>query len=326
MTVWTDLLARASGWPRRIRGSRSPRWPRWRSASRPTRWCSRSSTACCCGTCRSTRPTASWTSPSSTGDNARNPISSASYPDVRDWNQMARTFEGIAGADERTMNLSDEAHPAERFRGAFVSANAFGLIGQRPLLGRDFRAEDDREGAAPVVMLGHAVWQRRYQGDPAIVGRTIRVNGVPSTVIGVMPEEFGFPQRLQRVAAAGAAAARDAHDRGARGVRRVRPAAAGVTLEQAAADLGSVIAALAAQYPDTNRRPRAARARCSAAASAGPSVPAAGGADRARSLSCCSSPARTWRTCCCRAPRRARAKCRCACRSAPAAGASSASS
>src|SRR5688572_13647909 len=81
-------------------------------------------------------------------DNARNPISSASYPDVRDWNQMARTFEGIAGADERTMNLSDETRPAERFRGAFVSATAFSLIGQRPLLGRDFRAEDDREGAA----------------------------------------------------------------------------------------------------------------------------------------------------------------------------------
>ena len=106
---------------------------------------------------------------------------------------MTRTFEGIAGADERTMNLADDSRPAERFRGAYVSATAFGLIGQQPLLGRDFRAEDDREGAAPVVILGHAVWQRRYQGDRGIVGRTIRVNGVPSTVIGVMPEGFGFP-------------------------------------------------------------------------------------------------------------------------------------
>src|SRR5687768_17528106 len=54
-------------------------------------------------------------------DNARNPISNSSYLDTRDWNQMTRTFEGIAGADERTMNLSDDERPAERFRGAYVS-------------------------------------------------------------------------------------------------------------------------------------------------------------------------------------------------------------
>ena len=195
-------------------------------------------------------------------DNARNPISSASYPDVRDWNQMARTFEGIAGADERTMNLSDETRPAERFRGAFVSATAFSLIGQRPLLGRDFRAEDDREGAAPVVILGHAVWQRRYQGDPAIVGRTIRVNGVPSTVIGVMPEDFGFPQVSSVWQPLVLLPPGDAQRIGASATSTPSGGCGRVSsLDQAGADLGSVMAALAARHPDEQPQPRAARAR-----------------------------------------------------------------
>jgi len=185
--------------------------------------------------------------------NARNPISAASYLDLRDWNRAARTFDGIAGADERTMNLSDETRPAERFRGAFVSASAFGLIGQRPILGRDFRAEDDQEGAAPVVILGHAVWQRRYQGDPSIVGRVIRVNGVPATVIGVMPEDFGFPLASdvwQPLALLPEEARADRRSRSVDTFGRLR---AGVGIEQATADLRSMMAALAEQHPQSNR-------------------------------------------------------------------------
>src|SRR5688572_21892846 len=196
-------------------------------------------------------------------DNARNPISNSSYLDTRDWNQMTRTFEGIAGADERTMNLSDDERPAERFRGAYVSATAFGLIGQRPILGRDFRGEDDREGAPPVVILGYAVWQRRYQGDRAIVGRTIRVNGVPSTVIGVMPEDFGFPQASsvwQPLVLLPQETRTDRRIRVIDTFGRLKP---GVSLAQASADLGSAMTALASQHPASNRNlePRVRRFR-----------------------------------------------------------------
>ena len=186
-------------------------------------------------------------------DNTRNPISNSSYLDTRDWNQMTRTFEGIAGADERTMNLSDDTRPAERFRGAYVSATAFGLIGQRPLLGRDFRAEDDREGAPPVVILGHAVWQRRYQGDRAIVGRTIRVNGVPSTVIGVMPADFGFPLASSVWQPLVLLPPETRTDRRIRVVDTFGRLKAGVSVAQASADLGSAMTALASQYPASNR-------------------------------------------------------------------------
>ena len=78
--------------------------------------------------------------------------------------------------------------------GAYVSANAFAVVRQQPLLGRDFRPEDELRGAAPVVILGYQLWRTRYQLDPAIVGRTIRINELPSTVIGVMPERFAFPR------------------------------------------------------------------------------------------------------------------------------------
>ena len=91
------------------------------------------------------------------------------------------------------MNLSDEHRAPERFRGAGVAANAFDLLRVKPALGRSFVLEDDRPGAAPVVILGDSVWKSRFGGDAAIIGRTIRVNEVPSTVIGVMPAGFAFP-------------------------------------------------------------------------------------------------------------------------------------
>src|SRR5260221_3841641 len=116
-----------------------------------------------------------------------------SYLDFVDWRAATRTFSGLAAYSGQTMNLSDEGRTPERFRGPYISASAFTLIGQKPLLGRDFVAEDDRPGAAAVVILGNGVWKNRYGGNPSVLGRTIKVNETPATVIGVMPEGFKFP-------------------------------------------------------------------------------------------------------------------------------------
>jgi putative ABC transport system permease protein len=117
----------------------------------------------------------------------------ASYPDFEDWRAATRTFSGLAAYTGNTMNVSDEGRAPERFQGPYMSANAFSLIRQKQLLGRGFLPEDDRPGAPAVVILGNGIWKNRYGGDAAVIGRTIKVNDVPSTVIGVMPEGIKFP-------------------------------------------------------------------------------------------------------------------------------------
>jgi predicted permease len=184
--------------------------------------------------------------------NARNPFDNMSLPDVRDLQTSSRTFEGIGATDEVTMNVSDDEHAAERFIGAYASYNTFALLGWRPALGRDFRSDDDRSGADPVVILGHRIWRNRYGGDPHILGRMVRVNGVPSTVIGVMPEGFGFPSvsgLWQPLAFAGPFLA----DRGARAIDAFGRMAPGITIERATEDLARVMDGLARAHPDTNR-------------------------------------------------------------------------
>jgi predicted permease len=188
-----------------------------------------------------------------TSPGAQNPLSGVSHADARDWASAARTFDGIAAFTEQSFNISEEGPAPERFRGAFISANTFGLIGARPVLGRDFRADDDREGASPVVILGHDVWRNRYQSDASVIGRSIRVNGAAATVIGVMPEGFLFPQRAfvwQPLAALDAAMKSDRRARYLAALGRLTP---GTTSEQAAADLQSISSTLSARYPATNK-------------------------------------------------------------------------
>lgn len=115
-----------------------------------------------------------------------------SYDELQALRAEATTFEGIAGFRRSASTLIDEGLPPEQIRSLYVSAGAFALLRVTPLAGRDFLPEDEGSSAAPVVILGHTVFRSRYRGDPAILGSTIRVNGVDTTVIGVMPEGFQF--------------------------------------------------------------------------------------------------------------------------------------
>jgi putative ABC transport system permease protein len=179
-------------------------------------------------------------------------VTGPSYLELRDWQEHARTFEGIAGFDELTMNVSDEEHAAERFAGAHPSSNTFALLGQQPMLGRTLRPEDEREGATPVVVLGWPVWQTRYRGSPDVIGRTIRVNGVPAVVVGVMPEGFGFPMESALWRPLAALDPEVKTDREARSLGAFGRLRDSVTIDQAAADLQGVVSSLANVYPTTN--------------------------------------------------------------------------
>lgn len=116
-----------------------------------------------------------------------------SYPDFLDFRAATSTFSGLAAFSQSNMTLGDDGDTAERWSAAYVSTNAFRLLDVKPALGLDFSADDDQAGAAAVAILGNRVWTSRYHSDPTAIGRTIRVSGVPATVIGVMPEGFRFP-------------------------------------------------------------------------------------------------------------------------------------
>ena len=172
--------------------------------------------------------------------------------DFEDLRAGATSFGGLAAYSEPAMNVGDPGMATERRFGARVTANAFRLLGIEPLLGRDFRPEDDRPGAPPVVMLGYGMWTSRYDGDPDVVGRVISVNAAPATVIGVMPEDFAFPRwaELWQPLWLTPDLAQQARDQ--RTFRAVGRLADGVGLSQARAELDAIAGGLAAAYPETN--------------------------------------------------------------------------
>jgi putative ABC transport system permease protein len=115
-----------------------------------------------------------------------------SWLDFQAWRDSQKSFVDLAAWSAGTMNVSDEGRTPERYAGVYLSANAFTLLAVRPMLGRDFLPDDDKPGASPVVILGNGIWKSRYGLAPSIIGRTIRVNEVTTTVVGVMPEEMRF--------------------------------------------------------------------------------------------------------------------------------------
>jgi MacB-like periplasmic core domain len=113
-----------------------------------------------------------------------------SYPDLRDLSERTKTLSGVLGWHDDYMSLTGVAKP-ERIYGALTTASYFDVLGVHPILGRTFLPEEGtpRAGAA-VIVIGYAVWQNHFAGDPQIVGKTIQINRHPYTVIGVAPRDF----------------------------------------------------------------------------------------------------------------------------------------
>src|SRR5205814_7824429 len=103
------------------------------------------------------------------------------------------TLAGVSAHTGAPGIVADEDRSPDSFPAAYVSANAFQLLEEKPILGRAFVAADDRPGTPLVVILGYKVWTSRYEADPAVIGRTIRVNNEPAVVVGVMAAGFRFP-------------------------------------------------------------------------------------------------------------------------------------
>jgi putative ABC transport system permease protein len=168
-----------------------------------------------------------------------------------DWRAQNTSFEGIAAYRTGYETLVG-ADAAERISRAAVSRDFFDVLGVQPVLGRTFRDEEDLPQRTNVVVLSHGMWQRRFGGDPQILGRSITFSGVPSTVIGVMPPEVVFPSRTVEFWRPLGLNPADA-TRGGHYLATIARLKDGVSLEQANAEMRGIATRLAQQYPDTSR-------------------------------------------------------------------------
>jgi predicted permease len=149
---------------------------------------------------------------------------------------------------QRSLTLADGSGDPERYQGALISASLFEMLGAPPALGRGFGPVDDRLGAEPVVLLSDEVWRRRYNADPAIVGRSVNINGRATTIVGVMPPRFAFP-RTQRIwmPLAPFSQTMGRTNRLLEVFVKLKP---GVTLDQLSTDLAAVGTRLGEAYPE----------------------------------------------------------------------------
>jgi len=174
---------------------------------------------------------------------------STSLPDFRDWRDGSRSFEQLAARHNGTFVLTGEGEP-ERVIADRVTSNFFDVFGVKPMLGRAFLPEEDKMGGDDrVVVLSHGYWQRRFGGDARVVGRQIQLNGNPWTVVGIAPQEFRFQRAVDLWAPTRADTTLNRRAEFLDVVGRLKP---GVSVEQASADVATVVRRLAQQYPQTN--------------------------------------------------------------------------
>jgi len=175
-----------------------------------------------------------------------------SYLDFLDYQAAGTTFSGLAAFSPANMTVGDDGRGAERAAAAYVSANAFHVLGISPALGRDFVSDDDRPGAPAVVILGGRIWTTRYNADPTIVGRSIRINGALCTVVGVMPDGFRFPVLSDVWQPLAQLAGLTNQPRDARLLQAFGRLADQRTRAQAQDEVTAIAARLSRDYPSTN--------------------------------------------------------------------------
>jgi putative ABC transport system permease protein len=181
-------------------------------------------------------------------------MASVSAPDFLDWRRLANSYSGMAAGSFDSFTLSGSVEP-EQVPGGQVSANYFQVLGVVPIRGRDFAFGEDQPGHPKVAIIAEELWRQDFGGDPAAIGRTVKIDGEDYTVIGIVPSRFRiwiFPAKvwmpvdfkLERLGAEG----RKEHFLSV--VARLKP---GVSEVQAHAELAAIAQRLAADYPQSNK-------------------------------------------------------------------------
>jgi putative ABC transport system permease protein len=186
-----------------------------------------------------------------------------SYANFLDWRQRSRTFDAMAVLSYWTPSIAGSGAP-ERLEGLRVSRDFFRVLGVRPALGRDFLAEEDVRGHHHVAIVSYGLWQRRLGGDPRLIGRAVLLDGVPYTLVGVLPKglESPFSTNFYRTAEIWAPLAYNSAlpfaCRTCRHLRAIARLGPGVSPERAGQQLDAVSRALVAEYPHDYERAGAA--------------------------------------------------------------------
>jgi putative ABC transport system permease protein len=173
-----------------------------------------------------------------------------SYPDYLDWLGQNHVFADIAIYNRfLDKNLTGRGEP-ERLSTAVTTSNLFPLLGVKPVLGRGFLPEEDKRGGSRVALLSHAVWQRRFGGDPHIVGESVRLDNDSYTVVGVLPADFHYLRSVELWVPMGTylddSLMERSNHKGMIGLARLKP---GATFEQARTEMQVISQRLATQYP-----------------------------------------------------------------------------
>src|SRR5215468_241751 len=183
---------------------------------------------------------------------------SPSYPNFADWRAQNTSFDSMVAARSlESFNFTGAGEP-ERLRGRLVSAEFFSTLGIKPLLGRDFLAEEDRPSATPAAILSYGFWRRRFGEDPSVIGKQLTLNSQSFTVVGITPANFQFGAEADVTVPIGLQAERfrlRGRDPGTGVVARLKPNA---SERQAETDLNLTAARLEQQYPESNTGRRVA--------------------------------------------------------------------
>jgi len=171
--------------------------------------------------------------------------------DYLDWKDQEAVFDAMAAWYGWSVTLSGDGDRAERFSGSRVTASTFGLLGVSPFMGRNFTDDEDLATDVDLVILGYHVWVNRYDSDPDIIGKTLRLNARPTTVIGVMPDGFRFPETQDMWLPLSINASALGRREGP-GLRVIARMSDGVTLGGVRSQIGTVAQRLEEQYPELN--------------------------------------------------------------------------
>lgn len=190
-------------------------------------------------------------------DLKKSQVESRNLHDFATWRAQLKTVESLGAADEFVRNLATDDGQVETVRGAVLTANAFRLIPDAPILGRTLIDRDENPGEPLVVVIGERVWKARLAGDPNVIGKTVRIGTETATIVGVMPDRFTFPsnQRLWLPLRVNGAVL---EPRTGPGVTVFGRLAAGASIEDARTELGVLGARMSAASPRTHEhlRPR----------------------------------------------------------------------